>query len=135
MAKDASCKTILSLDGDGIRGLITARILQDLENWTERRIYELFDLIVGTSTGGILAAGLPRPRTGQFGDPCTAKELAEIYSERGQEIFNRSFWKGVTSLSYGQMLCMAVSNPAAFLPVSFSSTPLMNLTSAITSAR
>ena len=78
--------------------MITARILQDLKSRTKRRIHELFDLIIGTSTGGILAAGLARPRTGHFSDPCTAKELAEIYSERGREIFNRSFWKGVTSL-------------------------------------
>ena len=38
-------------------------------------------------------------------------------------------------LSYGQIWCMAVLNPAALLPVSFSSTPSTNLTSAITSAR
>ena len=37
--------------------------------------------------------------------------------------------------SYGQIWCMAVLNPAALLPVSFSSTPSTNLTSAITSAR
>ena len=98
MAKDASYKTILSLDGGGIRGLITARILHDLESRTERRIHELFDLIVGTSTGGILAAGLARPLIGQFGDPCTAKELADIYSKQGREIFSRSLWKGLTSL-------------------------------------
>ena len=98
MEKDANYKTILSLDGGGIRGLITARVLHDLENRTERPIHELFDLIVGTSTGGILAAGLARPLTGQFEDPCTPKELAEIYSEQGREIFSRSFWKGVTSL-------------------------------------
>ena len=98
MVKDASYKTILSLDGGGIRGLMTAKILHEIESRTERRIHELFDLIVGTSTGGILAAGLARPRMGQFGDPCTAKELAEVYSKRGREIFDRSFWQGVTSL-------------------------------------
>ena len=98
MTQEASYKTILSLDGGGIRGLMPARILQELESRTNRRIHELFDLIVGTSTGGILAAGLARPRNEQAAGPCTAQELAEIYSERGREIFGRSLWKGVTSL-------------------------------------
>ena len=93
-----SYKTILSLDGGGIRGLITARILHELESRTKRRIHELFDLIVGTSTGGILAAGLARPPRGEAECPCSAEELTEIYSKRGREIFSRSFWKGVTSL-------------------------------------
>ena len=98
MTQEASYKTILSLDGGGIRGLMPARILQELESRTNRRIHELFDLIVGTSTGGILAAGLARPRKGRAAGPCPARELAEIYSERGREIFGRSLWKGVTSL-------------------------------------
>ena len=98
MTKEASYKTILSLDGGGIRGVITAGILHELERRTERRIHELFDLIVGTSTGGILAAGLARPRKGQAGGPCSAEELGKVYSERGREIFSRSLWKGATSL-------------------------------------
>ena len=98
MAQEASYKTILSLDGGGIRGLIPARILQELERRTQRPVHELFDLIVGTSTGGILAAGLARSRKGRTGGPCSAEELAGIYSERGREIFGRSLWKGVTSM-------------------------------------
>ena len=98
MTKEGSYKTILSLDGGGIRGLITAKILHELESQTRQRIHELFDLIVGTSTGGILAAGLARPQIEQAGVPCSAEELANVYSERGREIFNRSLWKGVTSL-------------------------------------
>ena len=88
-------KTILSLDGGGIRGLISAKILQELEFLAKKHIHELFDLIVGTSTGGILAAGLAR--RGSVGGPCTIVELVELYSERGREIFSRSLWKGVTS--------------------------------------
>lgn len=89
---------MLSLDGGGIRGLITARILHELESRTKRRIHELFDLIVGTSTGGILAAGLARSRQGGAEGPCSAQQLTEIYSKRGHEIFSRSLWKGITSL-------------------------------------
>lgn len=49
---------ILFLDGGGIRGLIQIEILEQLEKKTGRKITELFDWIVGTSTGGIVALGL-----------------------------------------------------------------------------
>ena len=49
---------ILCLDGGGIRGLIQLEILSQLELKTGRKITELFDWIVGTSTGGIIALGL-----------------------------------------------------------------------------
>lgn len=49
---------VLCLDGGGIRGLIQLEILSQLEIKTGRRITELFDWIVGTSTGGIIALGL-----------------------------------------------------------------------------
>ena len=78
---------ILSLDGGGIRGIITARILQEIENRTKKRIHELFDLIAGTSTGGILAAGLagtpPRKNL-----PYTAKEMVDFYRTKGRRIFH-----------------------------------------------
>ena len=98
MGRGMSYRTILSLDGGGIRGLISARILQELESRAGKHIHELFDLVVGTSTGGILAAGLARPMNELGGGPCPAKELVRLYSERGREIFSRSLWKGVTSL-------------------------------------
>ena len=54
--KDGS--RILFLDGGGIRGLIQIEILEQLEKKTGRKITELFDWIVGTSTGGIVALAL-----------------------------------------------------------------------------
>jgi hypothetical protein len=52
---------------------------------------------VGTSTGGILAAGLTAP--GPDGRPkLPATRMLALYAERGREIFHRSFWRGVTSL-------------------------------------
>ena len=49
---------ILFLDGGGIKGLVQLEILSQIEEATGRRITELFDWIVGTSTGGILALGM-----------------------------------------------------------------------------
>ncbi|MGH9262301.1 MAG: patatin-like phospholipase family protein, partial [Acidimicrobiales bacterium] len=54
---------ILSIDGGGIRGLIPATVLAALEDRTGRPVARLFDLIAGTSTGGLLACGLTKPGT------------------------------------------------------------------------
>lgn len=49
---------VLCLDGGGIRGLVQLEMLSQLEVKTGRRITELFDWIIGTSTGGVIALGL-----------------------------------------------------------------------------
>jgi patatin-like phospholipase/acyl hydrolase len=89
---------ILSIDGGGIRGIIPAMILAEIERRTGHRIAEMFDLIAGTSTGGILALGLtvPHQRTGRL-PRYEASELVSFYEEDGKEIF-RSFWQDVVSL-------------------------------------
>jgi patatin-like phospholipase/acyl hydrolase len=51
-------KRILSIDGGGIRGTFPAAFLASLEADLDRPIGEYFDLIAGTSTGGIIAIGL-----------------------------------------------------------------------------
>ena len=53
--KRGSGSRMLYLDGGGIRGLIEIEVLERIETLTGRRITELFDWIVGTSTGGIVA--------------------------------------------------------------------------------
>lgn len=55
---DSEGSRILFLDGGGMRGLIQIEILQQLEQRTGRKVTELFDWIVGTSTGGIVALAL-----------------------------------------------------------------------------
>src|SRR5215212_3943691 len=78
---------VLSIDGGGLRGIIPAMVLAEIEERTGRPIAETFDLIAGTSTGGILALGLTMP--GDGGRPrYTAKELIRIYEEQGARIFS-----------------------------------------------
>ena len=83
---------VLSIDGGGIRGLIPALVLAEIEQRTERRIADLVDMIAGTSTGGILACALGKP------DPLPAAEIAALYVEEGPKIFDRSLLKQITSL-------------------------------------
>lgn len=80
---------VLSIDGGGIRGIIPAVVLTELERRTGRRVAELFDLIAGTSTGGILAAALTvRDEAGAL--RWTAGQLVDLYFSEGPEIFSRS---------------------------------------------
>ena len=82
---------ILSLDGGGIRGLITARLLQrlnehpDIAGWLND-----VDQFVGTSTGGIIALGLA--------NGLAPEELYELYKEKGKAIFDDSIWDNIRDL-------------------------------------
>lgn len=88
---------ILSIDGGGIRGLIPALILAAIEQRTQRPIADLFDLIVGTSTGGVIALGLTKPDA--TGEPVySADDLATLYRTKGDQIFSRSPLRRLTSL-------------------------------------
>ena len=82
---------VLSIDGGGIRGLIPAVVLTELERRAGRQAFELFDLIAGTSTGGILACGLCAP------DPLPASRLVALYEEEGPEIFDRLIFQRIRS--------------------------------------
>lgn len=100
-------KYILCIDGGGIRGLIPAIILRNLEERVnqacataaqsdaqKRELWQCFDLIAGTSTGGIIAAGLTArgPDTGQAKRAaCTPTELANLYAVHGEQIFPQNW--------------------------------------------
>lgn len=51
---------LLSLDGGGIRGILTLMILKELEYRLEKPVIDIFDFFAGTSTGGIIALGLTK---------------------------------------------------------------------------
>jgi uncharacterized protein len=80
-------KKILSIDGGGIRGIIPARFLAALEAKVGP-CAKVFDLIAGTSTGGIIAVGLSRPHDSN-GLGYSAAQLVELYQTRGKDIFSR----------------------------------------------
>jgi patatin-like phospholipase/acyl hydrolase len=82
---------VLSIDGGGIRGIIPALVLAEVEQRSGKRAYELFDLIAGTSTGGILACALCAP------DPLPAEQLVALYADEGPNIFDRSLWQRIRS--------------------------------------
>jgi uncharacterized protein len=106
---------ILSIDGGGVRGLIPALVLRELQKKTrtyrrKQKLYQLFDLIAGTSTGALLALGLTAPASPspvlrkeqaqkeqaqkeQAGDieartpALDLEDLVELYTRYGIEIF------------------------------------------------
>ncbi len=93
-------KKILSIDGGGVRGIIPAVVLADIEQRTGKPISELFDLVTGTSVGGMLALGLAVPDP--HGKPkYSAKELGEVVKRDMPTIFKRPF---LMKLPFGQYL-------------------------------
>lgn len=86
---------ILAVDGGGIRGLIPARVLAELERRTGRRIAECFDLLAGTSTGGIIAVALAAPDPSTGGPRWRAEMLVELYRREGAKIFRRPWWRAL----------------------------------------
>jgi uncharacterized protein len=101
-----NCKfNLLSIDGGGIRGIIPAIILVEIEKRTNKRISELFDLIAGTSTGGLVALALTKPNPGQPNVALyTAKDLVELYRNHGRHIFDEqeSFLDDALEQAYNQ---------------------------------
>ncbi|RLU00191.1 CBASS cGAMP-activated phospholipase [Ketobacter sp.] len=72
---------ILSIDGGGIRGVYPAHILKCIEERLEINLLETVDMIAGTSTGSIVAAGVACD--------VRAKEIEEMYQQHGKAIFKK----------------------------------------------
>ena len=77
---------VLSIDGVGVRGIIPARILQEIETRTNKPISKLFNIVSGTSTGGLLTLAITKP-DGQGNPEFSAEYLVRLYMERSKEIF------------------------------------------------
>ncbi len=91
---------ILSIDGGGIRGIYPAAFLAGLEQryLGGASVARHFDLIAGTSTGGIIALGLAAGLTGA--------DLADLYQRRGREIFPPAVpgWRGAFGRRFADIL-------------------------------
>jgi patatin-like phospholipase/acyl hydrolase len=79
---------ILSIDGGGIRGVIPCRILSFIESQLGGSLSSVFNLISGTSTGGIISLGLSTPS--EDGENAfDAQAMLELYRKNGETIFGK----------------------------------------------
>ena len=86
LGKQTRIRRILCIDGGGIKGTLPAAFLKALEDDLRKPVGSYFDLIAGTSTGGIIALGLSMGRS--------AEELLALYEKHGPVIFGQDNAKG-----------------------------------------
>lgn len=96
--------TVLCIDGGGVRGVIPARILQEIEERTGKPIAEMFDMVGGPSTGAIIAAGLTVPDPQEPTKPRhSALEIKNFYHQHTPKIFPEMKFKGLRKISSSVM--------------------------------
>jgi predicted acylesterase/phospholipase RssA len=81
----------LAIDGGGIRGLIPALVLAEIEQRTGRAMATMVDVIAGTSTGAIIACALAKPHA------MPAARIAEIYEQDGPKIFDAGLLRRIVT--------------------------------------
>lgn len=87
---------ILSLDGGGIKGIFPAQYLAKVEEKTGKLTKDYFDLVTGTSTGGIIALGIAA------GIPM--KNIVDLYTNNASKIFNNFLVQKIHSLKLPFMM-------------------------------
>lgn len=85
-------RRILAIDGGGVRGAVPASFLANLEAKCNARVVDRFDLIAGTSTGGIIALGLAMGMS--------ASEIVEFYRLLAPKVFGRAKARRLFSAKY-----------------------------------
>src|SRR5687767_292173 len=78
---DIKDRVILALDGGGMRGILTIQLLKKIEEIAGIKCYELFDMIAGTSTGGIIAGLIVKGNS--------AERIEKLYEELINEVFHK----------------------------------------------
>ena len=81
---------ILSIDGGGTRGLIPAKILDCIEQDYGEFTPSWFDVMAGTSTGGIICLGL--------GCGISAGRMVQLYHQEAKKIFKESIFDRLSGL-------------------------------------
>lgn len=94
---------ILSLDGGGIRGVMTTRMLSWVEEQFQQasgnkdtRLIDFFDFFIGTSTGGLMASCYLIPDDEGSRPKYSAKDVEELYVNFGDKIFSLNLWEKVS---------------------------------------
>ena len=99
--KKPSGKTarVLSINGGGIRGVIPTTIIDELSKQTQLHPSEQFDLIVGTSIGGIASLALTTPSSNRPTEPAmSTQDLVDLFSPtNAAEIFKAGYYKKLVS--------------------------------------
>ena len=88
---------ILSIDGGGIRGILPAMVLAELERLSERPTAELFDLVAGTSAGALVGLALVTPNE-QGTSKFKAQEIARLYEIGSARVFSRTMWHQIKAV-------------------------------------
>lgn len=92
-------KRVLCIDGGGIRGLLPAAFLERYEAHTRRRIAHQFDMIAGTSTGGLIALYLSVPKRDNPEHAAhSTTQLRQLYLDHAETIFPKRLWTGARQL-------------------------------------
>lgn len=91
--------SILTLSGGGVRGVISSLVLAEIEHRTNQPICKLFDLIAGSSSGGIISLLLSHPKQeGSTQPKYSAKDVADTLIERAEDIFNEPLFEEVLGI-------------------------------------
>ncbi len=80
-------KRILSLDGGGVRGIVSLIFLERMEEKARMRTRELFDFVIGTSTGGLAALALTQGQQIR-----SATQILKVYLSQASNIFGKENW-------------------------------------------
>jgi patatin-like phospholipase/acyl hydrolase len=88
---------VLSIDGGGIRGIIPAIILDAIQQRLGKGAWQSFDLIAGTSTGGIITVGIGTACSN--GKPYSPQQLVGLYVKNGASIFKKRLLEIVDELA------------------------------------
>ena len=90
---------ILTIDGCGVKGIVSARILQEIEKRTQKHTTQLFSSAIGTSTGGLLILGLALPNA-DGSSKNSAEGMVNIYKNYSKKIFQKIYCQ---AMDYGDL--------------------------------